>query len=31
MPSADYAQEFEKLMIELAQVSQDVRKRIGGS
>ena len=31
MPSADYAQEFEKLMIELAQVSHDVRKRIGGS
>ena len=31
MPAADYAQEFEKLMIELAQVSQDVKKRTGGT
>jgi hypothetical protein len=31
MPAAEYAQEFEKLMIELAQVSHDVRKRIGSS
>jgi hypothetical protein len=31
MPAAEYAQEFEKLMIELAQVSQDVKKRIGGT
>lgn len=31
MPAADYAREFEKLMIELAQVSHEVRKRAGGS
>lgn len=31
MPAAEYAQEFEKLMIELAQVSQDVKKRTGGT
>jgi hypothetical protein len=31
MPAAEYAQEFEKLMIELAQVSHEVRKRIGSS
>jgi hypothetical protein len=29
MPAGDYAREFEKLMIELAQVSQEVRKRTG--
>jgi hypothetical protein len=31
IPAAEYAQEFEKLMIELAQVSHEVRKRIGSS
>jgi hypothetical protein len=30
MPATEYEQEFEKLMIELAQVSQEVRKRAGG-
>ena len=29
IPAAEYAQEFEKLMIELAQVSQEVKKRTG--
>jgi hypothetical protein len=29
MPPAEYAREFEKLMIELAQVSQEARKRAG--
>ncbi len=31
MPAAEYAREFEKLMIELAQVSHEVRKRTGSS
>ncbi len=31
MPAAEYAQEFEKLMIDLAQVSHEVRKRTGGT
>jgi len=31
MPPAEYAREFEKLMIDLAQVSQEVRKRTGSS
>jgi hypothetical protein len=31
MPAPEYAQEFEKLMIELAQVSQEVKKRTGGT
>jgi hypothetical protein len=31
MPVAEYEQEFEKLMIELAQVSQEVRKRTSGT
>jgi hypothetical protein len=31
MPAAEYAQEFERLMIELAQVSHEVRKRTSGT
>ena len=31
MPPTEYAREFEKLMIELAVVSREVRKRTGGS
>lgn len=31
MPPTEYAREFEKLMIELAVVSHEVRKRSGGS
>jgi hypothetical protein len=31
MPAEEYAKEFEKLMIELAQVSREVRKRTGGT
>ena len=31
MPPDQYAKEFEKLMIELAQISHEVRKRMGGT
>jgi hypothetical protein len=27
MPAADYAAEFERLMIDLARVSRDIRRR----
>jgi hypothetical protein len=29
LPAAEYAAEFERLMIELARVSRDVRERVG--